>query len=97
MAPSTSDSIGKRNVVLIGDRATRTVRAYNRGNLEFQKMGSLTKIAGPSDIWNVGEEFISSPDGQRFARVAGHIDYWFAWDNYIGVKSDIYSASDVKN
>ncbi len=92
-----NDSIGERNVVLIGDTATRTVRAYDRGNLEFQKTENMAKIAGSGGIWDITEEFISSPEGQKLSRIAGHIVYWFAWDNYIGVKSDLYSSSDTKN
>ena len=30
----------------------------------------------------------------RLARVPGHISYWFAWDSYLGVESELYQAPE---
>lgn len=92
-----NDRIGDRNIVLIGDTQTRTVRAYDRGSHTFQKMEGLGEVVEAGDTWMVTEEFLAGPNGQKLSRVAGHIVYWFAWDNYLGVKSELYSAKSAKN
>ena len=35
---------------------------------------------------------IVGPDGKTLPRVPGHISYWFAWDSYLGVKSELYKS-----
>ena len=85
-----NDQVGNRPVVLIGNSLTRTVRAYERGEREFQFAGSQQKITGPCGSWTVGEDQLTGPDGTKLARVAGHIAYWFAWDGYLGVASELY-------
>ena len=85
-----NDKVGDRPIVLIGNSLTRTVRAYERGEREFQFAGSQQKITGPGGSWTVGEDQLTGPDGTKLARVAGHIAYWFAWDGYLGVASELY-------
>ncbi|MEM7428482.1 MAG: DUF3179 domain-containing protein [Pseudomonadota bacterium] len=87
-----NDSVGSRNVVLIGDAATRTVRAYDRGNHSFETGGGADSLKSADGTWTVAEDAISGPGGEKLARVPGHISYWFAWDSYLGVKSELYSA-----
>ena len=89
--PVIQDRVGFTNVVLIGDAATRTVRAYDRGAVDFTSFENGT-LAGPGGVWRIGEDALSGPDGQRLPRVPGHIAYWFAWDGYLGVESELYSA-----
>ncbi|MEO9875585.1 MAG: hypothetical protein ABJM26_14295 [Anderseniella sp.] len=38
----------------------------------------------------MSEDELTGPDGTKLARVAGHIAYWFAWDGYLGVASELY-------
>ena len=85
-----NDQVGGTPVVLIGNSLTRTVRAYERGERTFQFTGSQREIGGPDGKWRVSERELVGPDGSRLARVAGHIAYWFAWDGYLGVSSDLY-------
>jgi len=87
-----NDRVGLMDVVLIGDADTRTVRAYERVKDEsFSKTGDGA-LASNNDRWHVTEDFLVSEDGStRRPRVAGHVSYWFAWDNYLGVKSELYS------
>jgi hypothetical protein len=42
----------------------------------------------------VEEEMLVGPDGTRLARVPGHVAYWFAWDGYMGVQSELYGSQD---
>jgi hypothetical protein len=77
-----NDRVGQRQVVLVGDAATRTVRAYDRGGRSF------------GGYWQIGEEALTGPDGTKLPRVPGHIAYWFAWNGYLGAESEVYSAKE---
>ncbi|MGI9371432.1 MAG: DUF3179 domain-containing protein [Hyphomicrobiales bacterium] len=87
-----NDKIGDRNLVLVGDASTRTVRAYERGDREFKETKDLSKLNGPGGTWQVEEEILVGPAGEKLPRVAGHISYWFAWDGYLGVKAELYKS-----
>ena len=85
-----NDAVGSRNVVLIGDALTRTVRAFERKDFTFKPASRTDRVAGPGGDWTITEEALVGPDGTRLARVPGHISYWFAWDGYLGPASDLY-------
>lgn len=84
-----NDGMLDTNLVLIGDAKTRTVRAYERGELLFQPDGKALK-SGDGRVWQLGEDGLTSDDGQQLARVAGHVAYWFAWNGYLGAESALY-------
>ena len=88
--PVINDAVGGRNVVLIGDAATRTVRAYDRKDHEFEKTDSPDRLAGPGGEWTLTEDALVGPGGEQLARLPGHVSYWFAWDGYLGVRSELY-------
>lgn len=89
--PVINDAIGGRALVLIGDPAKRSVRAYERKSHQFHASTSgLQDASGNS--WSVTEEALVGPDGARLPRVAGHISYWFAWDNYLGDAASVYGG-----
>ncbi len=84
-----NDAIGQTPLVLIGDAATRSVRAYERGGLAFtQAEDGLRDQNG--GIWSVDESGLIMGDA-RLPRVAGHIAYWFAWNGYLGAESELYT------
>ncbi|WP_343561417.1 DUF3179 domain-containing protein [Kiloniella sp. b19] len=87
-----NDRIGNTNIVLIGDAETRTVRAYQRGEEQFdtEKDNSLQS---PGGLWQITEDNLIGPNGETLPRVPGHIAYWFAWDGYLGVGSELYEGS----
>jgi len=87
-----NDKIGATNLVLIGDAETRTVRAYERAGLIFKEGASSLELKNGNDSWQVTEDFLIGPDGKKLPRVSGHVAYWFAWDGYLGVKSELYSG-----
>lgn len=94
-----NDRVGGRNIVLVGDAKSRTVRAYERADNEFEKSEkpghlSLAGRALAGKDWAMREDFLVGPEGTKLPRIAGHISYWFAWDGYLGVKSELYSAKD---
>jgi hypothetical protein len=73
--PVINDAVGAREVVLIGDAGSHSVRAYERGARHFEAVGEADRLHGPG-------------------RVPGHIAYWFAWDGYMGVQSELYQAPE---
>jgi len=88
--PVINDKIGGKNLVLIGNAQTRSVRAYESDGHIFTaglKPGTLTT---PDGVWKIREDFIEGPNGEKLSRIAGHISYWFAWDGYLGLKSSLY-------
>ncbi len=89
--PVINDAIAGRPLVLIGDPAERSVRAYERKSHKFSASGRGLRDAKGAD-WTVTEEAIVGADGTRLPRVAGHVSYWFAWDNYMGDAASVYDG-----
>jgi hypothetical protein len=80
--PVVNDAVGPTSVVVVGQRATRTVRAYERGNLRFRSgPGPDELIAeGSGAGWRIEEEaLVAVTDGRRLPRLAGHLAFWFGW------------------
>ncbi len=87
-----NDHIGSNNLVLIGDAQTRTVRAYQRGALTFDRQTDDATLTEQNRTWQITEAALLGAGGEKLARVPGHISYWFAWDSYLGIKSELYAA-----
>ena len=85
-----NDRLGGMEVVLVGDAATRTVRAYAREGREFTVGAAPGTLAGPGGAWRIEEAALVGPGGERLPRLAGHVAYWFAWEGYLGVRSSLY-------
>ena len=88
-----NDAVGPRDLVLVGNAAGRTVRAYERGGRTFMKAaqpGALQDQDG--GLWRITEAALEGPDGARLPRVAGRLSYWFAWDGYWGADSSLYKG-----
>ena len=82
--PVLNDTIGARDIVLIGDPETRTVRAYSSNGLVFTPDGnSPAMLRSGNDTWQITEDALVGPDDRRLDRLPGHIAYWFAWQNYL--------------
>ncbi|KIC49670.1 DUF3179 domain-containing protein [Tateyamaria sp. ANG-S1] len=89
--PLINDGIADTPLLLIGDTGKRSVRAYERGDRTFTQSGG--KIADQNgEAWRVTEDALLGPDGARLERVAGHISYWFAWDNYLGDAATVFEG-----
>ena len=87
--PVINDTILGRSLVLIGDPQTRAVRAFEGDGLEFMPDGDALR-ARDGTRWTIHEDALESEDGQRLARVAGHIAYWFAWNSYLASSSEVF-------
>ncbi|WP_170478869.1 DUF3179 domain-containing protein [Ruegeria arenilitoris] len=87
--PVINDAIADKPLLLIGNPKNRSVRAYERARHTFRIIdGGLQDQAG--NTWKVTEEALAGPNGEQLPRVAGHISYWFAWDNYMGDAATVY-------
>ena len=78
-----NDTVGPLDVVLIGDAATRTVRAYGAGGRDFDAVADRPDhVTADGETWKVEEDALVGAGGQRLGRLAGHIAYWFAWRGF---------------
>ncbi len=75
-----NDRIGDLPVVLIGDAATRTVRAYASEGLQFTAKDG--KLISGVQTWTETETALTNASGKSLRRLSGHIAYWFAWSGY---------------
>ncbi|WP_299619478.1 DUF3179 domain-containing protein [uncultured Tateyamaria sp.] len=89
--PVINDAIADKPLLLIGDPETRSVRAYERGGQTFAPFAGRLRDQN-SDEWRVTEDALIGPEGATLPRVAGHISYWFAWDNYMGDAATVYEG-----
>jgi hypothetical protein len=78
-----NEEAGGEPLVLIGDAATRSVRAYDSGGRRFEATADPAVISAAGEDWRVDETALMGPSGQRLERLPGHIAYWFAWQGFI--------------
>ena len=77
------DTVGPRDVVLIGNAQTQTVRAYESGGRTFVATEEdPSRVTSDGTPWTVTEASLTGPDGESLARLPGHVAYWFAWQSY---------------
>ncbi len=86
-----NDSAGMLDLVLIGNQATKTVRAYRSDGLGFVKGAREDQVSLNGETWQVTEDALVSPNGKSLSRLPGHIAYWFAWSGYFGDKGELAS------
>ena len=78
-----NDAVGDLDIVLIGDSASRTVRAYDARGRDFSAAGNdLESVVAGGETWRVEEEALLGANGDRLPRLPGHIAYWFAWSGF---------------
>jgi hypothetical protein len=84
-----NDSAGVVDLVLTGDAASRTVRAYRSEGLTFSRGPDADTLRQGDAVWRLTEEALVGPDGRVLARLPGHIAYWFAWSGYFGREGEV--------
>ncbi len=88
-----NDTFGDDAVVLIGDEETRTVRAYFSGGKSFGKGPGGGAVKGPGGgLWEITEEAIVGPKGEKLKRAPGAVSYWFAFENHYGENAELAGA-----
>ncbi len=78
-----NDAIGSLDIVLIGDRVTRTVRAYEGQGRDFEAGPDTESVVSGGVVWRVTEDGLVGPAGETLPRLPGHVAYWFAWAGYL--------------
>jgi hypothetical protein len=87
------DALGRQPVVLIGWESRREVLAYDRGAHSFAAASTPDRLLDESGTaWTLSEEALIGPGGERLSRLPGHVAYWFAWDSFVGVASELYEV-----
>jgi hypothetical protein len=74
-----NDRVGLLDVVVFGDGATRTVRAYERRGRRFTAGADGAELREAGRAWKVTEATLVAPTGETLPRLPGHLAYWFAW------------------
>jgi hypothetical protein len=80
--PVVNDTVATTRVVLVGTSATRTVRAYERGDLRFRPGPGPDELVerATGKRWRIEEEaLVAVTGGRRLPRLAGHVAYRFGW------------------
>jgi len=89
--PIINDRVGNQSLVLFANAATRTVRAYAREANEIFHRSPQGELLTRNFTWESYENYLQSTDGKhKRVRIPGHISYWFAWENFQGVQSELY-------
>lgn len=89
-----NDVVGRTNVLIVADSASRTARAYDRRAYSFaegaEPLGLVEKRTGES--WQVRDEhLVNVRTGEQLPRLGGHVSYWFGWYAFYP-KTEIYGG-----
>ena len=78
-----NDAVGSLPVVLVSDPASRSVRAYARGQRVFAEGPAPGELVEPSTggIYRIEEAALRPREGDAaiLPRQPGHLAYWFGW------------------
>ena len=88
-APVINDTAGALRLTLIGNVATRTVRAYRTTGQTFAMGRKPGTLDADGEAWQMTEAALVGPNGVQLTRLPGHIAYWFAWSGYLGARGEV--------
>jgi len=76
----THDRLGGKDLVLVTDRSSGAVRAYESGGKRFKPglKGAELLEEGSGVAWKLSEDHLHA-NGEKLPRLAGHMAYWFGW------------------
>lgn len=77
-----NDKVGSVPVVLIGDEASRDIRAYRRDALEFSAGPIAQELIAGGKTWKIAEDALIGPSNERLDRLPGMLAFWFAWQSH---------------
>jgi len=76
----THDEVGGESIVLVTNRRSGAVRAYETFGRRFTDGGDGQLIEeGKGTSWKVEEESLVAETGEKLYRIAGHNAFWFGW------------------
>jgi hypothetical protein len=87
--PVLNDTAGVVRLTLVGNPATRTVRAYRTAGEKFAPGPAANTLTLDGRLWRLTEEALVGPAGESYPRLPGHVAYWFAWSGYLGGRGEV--------
>ena len=87
-----NDTLAGQNLVVIYDRGGHGARAYERGKHTFTpavKDSTTVIVDEAGRTWQVAENALVGPNDEKFARLPGHMAYWFGWFSFYP-KTEVY-------
>ena len=87
-----NDTVAGQNLVLIHDMGGHGARAYERGKYRFRSAAGNTTaeiLDSAGHKWRVAENALESPNGEKLARLPGHMAFWFGWYSFYP-ETDVY-------
>ncbi len=91
-----NDTLAGSNLVVIYDRGGHGARAYERRAFTFGPAtdDNTTEVVDKAGRrWRVEEKALAGPDGEKLARLPGHMAFWFGWYSFYP-KTEVYSQLD---
>ena len=76
-----NDQVGIIPIMLIGNAAGETVRAYRSEGIQFQ-LSENGQLIADNQEWKLTENELIGPNNKKLSRLPGHVAYWFAWSGY---------------
>lgn len=67
-----------KNIILIATK-NGNIRAYDRGNYNFNSFHEQKLTGAKSGNWNITDDFLINDKGIKLKRLPGHRIFWFAW------------------
>ncbi len=81
-------SAGLWDLVVVGDAAQRTARAYRiEPGERFEMAADDVLVRGDGTRFQIEEAALVASNGEQRPRVPGHLAYWFAWAGNLGPDS----------
>ena len=74
------DQIGKQRIVILSE-STGASRAYAIDDKRFKSYKHGRLLDNKGEEWQIKEDALISPAGQRLSRLPAHEAFWFAWVN----------------
>ncbi len=74
------DTIAGLNLVVLTSRNGAS-RVYERKQFKFDSYRQGVLLDDSGHQWQINEDFIKSPGGERLRRLPAHNSFWFAWYN----------------
>ncbi len=76
----THDEVGGKPIVLLTNRRSGAVRAFETAGKRFKDAGGGRLVEeGRGTVWKVDEESLVGENGEKLPRIAGHNAFWFGW------------------
>jgi len=83
------DQIGDQHLLIISEKNGAS-RAYAIDQPIFKSYKQGKLMDQNNQLWDVSEEALIGPAGERFARLAAHEVFWFAWVNVFSGTRIVY-------